>query len=136
MQHIGSTSLTTDQTWGPPALGMWRLSYWTTREVLFFFLLRALFKYNSPISSSRFSGFYYIHRNTPFSLFSVCDFFFFPPVSPFLFSFSLSALFQRNVLIPLMIFFNVFLELFFFSGYYSKAYHIICILSELTSFPF
>ena len=32
LQHMGSSSLTRNQT-GPPALGAWSLSHWTTREV-------------------------------------------------------------------------------------------------------
>ena len=30
---VGSSSLTRDRTWGPPALGVWSLSHWDTREV-------------------------------------------------------------------------------------------------------
>ena len=32
LQHAGSSSLTREQTW-VPALGGWRLSYWTSIEV-------------------------------------------------------------------------------------------------------
>ena len=35
--RAGSSSLTRDQTW-PPALGVWNLTHWTTREVLEWFL--------------------------------------------------------------------------------------------------
>ena len=32
LQHVGSCSLTRDRT-QPPALGVWHLSHWNTREV-------------------------------------------------------------------------------------------------------
>ena len=36
LQHTGSSSLTRDQTWAPPAFGAWSLNHWTTRGVLGF----------------------------------------------------------------------------------------------------
>ena len=32
LQHVGSDSLTRDQTW-LPCIGVWSLNHWTTREV-------------------------------------------------------------------------------------------------------